>query len=324
MKRILSFDYIRAFAVCGILACHCCFGVGGWSFLGKFLGSTFNFMFVMLSAFLLGIKWRKDGCPAYGISFLRHRIGKLACVYWPFLLFMFAFLFFVGYDVTAKDVLMHIAFLGWFDKIDGFGHLWFMTMIVFCYAACACVSKLPPRFVITACSRISCVVMMLLAALLSQYVLALYGLPAYVFLYLLLFLLVFVNANRILDAVLALPLKVVVFLSCILVPFFVYMFYLGYREGALAVWMGIICATLLFVLWYKLFVNARRNAVVAFISTYSFEIYLVHHLFCFGEYSLFELTGSVALGLLSVVCVSALLAFALNRLAAVVGRFLPI
>lgn len=323
MKRILSFDYIRAFAVCGIVACHSCFGIIGWGFLGKFLGSTFNFMFIILSAFLLGIKWQKENRCAYGIGFLKHRIGKLAVTYWLFLALMFSFLFFVGYNISVKNVLMHIFFLGWFDKIDGFGHLWFMTLIVLCYTACMLVSKLPPRLVITACTKEVYVFLLLLLTISLQCVLSLYSsLPNYAPLYLLLFLLVFVNANRILDFVLAVPLKITVVTASVLIPFFIYMFYSGCKEGVFSAWMGIISAVLLFILWYKLFRNARPNVVVCFISAYSFEIYLVHHVFCFGEYSLFGLTDSVPFGLFLIVCTSALLAFILKRAVSLFGRVL--
>lgn len=38
--------------------------------------------------------------------------------------------------------MTHTLYLPWFDKIDGFGHLWFMTMIVLCYISIWVLSNL--------------------------------------------------------------------------------------------------------------------------------------------------------------------------------------
>lgn len=142
MNRLVVFDYIRGMSILGIVLCHCCYGINGMSFLGHFLGSTFNIIFLILSAFLLGLSWKNKQCKAYDVTFLKHRIGKLAYTYYPFLVFMFVFLAFTGYYIGIKDWLMHIFFLPWFDKLPGFGHLWFVTMIVFCYIGVYMMSKL--------------------------------------------------------------------------------------------------------------------------------------------------------------------------------------
>lgn len=141
MKRLIGFDYIRAISIIGIVLCHCCYGLRGLAFAGSFLGSTFNVVFLTLSAFLLGLSWERKGKKACGLSFLAHRISKLIYTYYPFLLVMFAFLAFTGFHVTIKDWIMHFLFLPWFDKLPGFGHLWFITMIVICYWGVFLVSR---------------------------------------------------------------------------------------------------------------------------------------------------------------------------------------
>lgn len=60
MNRLVSFDYIRVISILGIVLCHCCYGITGMSFLGRFLGLTFNVVFLILSAFLLGLSWEKN------------------------------------------------------------------------------------------------------------------------------------------------------------------------------------------------------------------------------------------------------------------------
>lgn len=69
MNKIVSFDYIRAISIILIVLCHCCFGINGMSFLGGFLGSTFNVVFLVLSAFLLGLSWENKQFKEYKIPF---------------------------------------------------------------------------------------------------------------------------------------------------------------------------------------------------------------------------------------------------------------
>ena len=54
MKRVLEFDGIRAAAILFILLCHICFGMG-WTAMGRFCANTFNTVFFLLSALLLGL-----------------------------------------------------------------------------------------------------------------------------------------------------------------------------------------------------------------------------------------------------------------------------
>lgn len=58
MKRVFEFDGIRAVAVLFILLCHISFGMG-WSAMGRFCGGTFNTVFFLLSALLLGLNINK-------------------------------------------------------------------------------------------------------------------------------------------------------------------------------------------------------------------------------------------------------------------------
>ena len=143
MKRLISFDFIRSISIIGIILCHCCYGISGMSFQGHFLGGTFNVVFLTLSAFLLGLAWERKQCKSYNIQFLKHRIIKLTYTYYPFLILMFILLAFTEYDVNMKDWLMHFLYLPWFDKLPGFGHLWFITLIVLCYITVYLFSKLP-------------------------------------------------------------------------------------------------------------------------------------------------------------------------------------
>lgn len=304
MKRLISFDYIRAISIIGIVLCHCCYGLSGLAFVGSFLGTTFNVVFLTLSAFLLGLSWEKRGKKAYGLSFLTHRISKLAYSYYPFLLVMFAFLAFTGFHVTIKDWLMHFLFLPWFDKLPGFGHLWFITMIVICYLGVFFVS----RFQIVNKCKMGGVIL----AVLSQCVLGRFGLPNYMFLYLFLYVMVFLNAKQILEYVGKLRISTIAIVGGLLIAGVLYLFYANMMNKYTSVWGGMISAISFFMMSYLIFKNANENKVIGFISSISFEIYLVHHVFCFGQFSLFKVVENPILGMSAILLLSVALAYPLH------------
>lgn len=144
-SRIVEFDYIRVISLVGILLCHSLFECNGFDWLGRYFALTFNFLFLILSAFLIGIAWDIKGRKAYKKDFLWKRIGKLSRTYYPYLALLFIFLYLSQGYFSIKNIVSHLLYLSWFDKIDGFGHLWFMTMIVICYFGVYLITKLQNR-----------------------------------------------------------------------------------------------------------------------------------------------------------------------------------
>lgn len=145
-SRIVQFDYIRVVSLLGILLCHSLFESFEYSWLGRYFALTFNFLFLILSAFLLGLSWENKGKPKYGIEFLSKRIVRLSKSYYPYLAILFLFLYITQGYHSMRNIISHLLYLPWFDKIDGFGHLWFMTMIVLCYVGCLCISRINSNF----------------------------------------------------------------------------------------------------------------------------------------------------------------------------------
>ena len=312
MNKIVSFDYIRVISVIGIILCHCCFGIDGLDFLGRFLGNTFNVIFLSLSAFLLGIQWKKRSYKAYNKDFLHKRIGKLTHTYYPFILIMFLFLAYTGYNVSVKNVILHFSFLPWLNKLTGFGHLWFITMIVICYIGIYTISKLPLAFV-KKCKQGG--VAILLLTIIPQLVMGKLGLPVSLFTYLFFYLYIFLNAENFLKFLTEKPLKPMFALGglCIM-SIIIALYLLGYTNEYARTWLGIISACITFTFLFKLFLNAKSNKFIDFIAAISFEIYLVHHVFCFGKYSLFRVVENPVLGTLSIFALSLILAIILNKI----------
>ena len=145
INRIHQFDYIRAISLIGILLCHSLFESVDYGWLGRYFALTFNFLFLILSAFIFGLAWEKKGRPPYNKEFLTNRIVKLSKTYYPYLAILFLFLFFSQDYFSFRNTVSHILYLPWFDKIDGYEHLWFMTMIVICYLGCFLMTKISGR-----------------------------------------------------------------------------------------------------------------------------------------------------------------------------------
>ena len=308
MKRIVAFDYIRTISIICIILCHCCYGIKGMEFLGKFLGSTFNVIFLALSAFLIGLSWQKQNYPQYGISFVTKRLGKLANSYYPFIIIMFIFLTYTGYNMTIKDWLTHFLFLPWFDKLPGFGHLWFITMIVICYIGVFIITKLP-RPTVNKCKTGG--VILLLIAFVSQMLIGKIGLPNSISIYLLLYIYIFINAEKILNIIDRIPLKSSIISGIVLIAI-ILLFYFKIPNEYTTKWLGVFSASLIFTIFINLFKKAKTNTIIVFLSTISFELYLVHHVFCFGKYSLYKIIPNPILGTIAIFVTSFILATMLH------------
>lgn len=317
MGKIASFDYIRTISVICIILCHCCFGIKGMDFMGQFLANTFNTIFLSLSAFLLGLSWQKKDYPKYGFSFITKRLRKLANTYYPFIVAMFIFLSYTGYNATIKDWLMHLLFLPWFDKLLGFGHLWFITMIMLCYIGIFAITRLP-QSIVKKCKQGG--IILLLISIFSQIIIGKIGLPNYIFIYLILYVYVFINAEKILSLIDRIPLRSSIFIGTGITIAIILLFYLRILNEYTAKWCGIIAAIVLFTIFVKLFRNTKRNVVVEYISTISFELYLVHHVFCFGKYSLYQIIPNPILGTIAVFAISFILATMLHYICNYIQR----
>ena len=105
-ERIVAFDYLRALAITGILLCHFCHNYNSISFLGHYFGGVFVTLFIAMSGMLFGIVWNNNSRMEYDMSFLKQRFFKLSVTYYPFLILMFAFLYFAFVVYVISSVLL--------------------------------------------------------------------------------------------------------------------------------------------------------------------------------------------------------------------------
>ncbi|MCM1138937.1 MAG: acyltransferase [Muribaculum sp.] len=141
MNRIPSFDIIRVIAFTGILVCHSCGQFPQANWFGFYCACTFNFLFLMMSALLMGLSWNNAQRRTYGADFLKKRVKRLSFSYYPYLAILFVFLYIAGSLPSIHKIIAHILYLPWFAKLSGFYHLWYITLIVICYGGCTLFSR---------------------------------------------------------------------------------------------------------------------------------------------------------------------------------------
>lgn len=313
-NHFVEFDYLRTISIIGIVLCHCCYGWNHCGWVGSYLGETFNCVFLAISALLLGSSWHHRQYPQYSFSpFMKPRITRLLSSYYPFLIFMFLFILLSGGNVTIKNLITHLLFLPWFDKLSGFGHLWFLTIIVFCYILFYLISKINKRLFFK--NRLIKLVI-LIAIISAQFVLNKFGLPGSLFVYLLFTGYLFINADYFIRWITTLEIKRIIPFYLIINIGAMILFYNGaFDVKIIFTWLGVFCAISQICLILKLFRNSEETKIITYISTISFEIYLIHHFLCFGKYSIDNnITQSYIGGFILMICITLIGAHLLHLL----------
>lgn len=311
MKRALEFDGIRSVAILFIVLCHICFGMG-WAATGRFCANTFNTVFFLLSALLLGLnvnKYKLGGGKQFILQFLSKRALRLLCSLWP-LLIVFAVVFsLTDIDFSQVSFAANMLMLGWFAKLPGLGHLWFVTMIMACYVTFAIIGSTPKLFKKPAIWVVFCLPLHIIVTTM--------GLPGYFFLILLYCSLAFLYAQDMVNWLNAVPIWMIA-AAAMLVNVISYL--LIYNKiidnGIFANYVTTIGGLTIFALMYRIFKVYSPGKLLCGISSISYELYLIHHPFCLGEISFFNLFPALndwAIVIL-IITVSTISAFILKRL----------
>lgn len=306
LNRLAAFDYIRVTAMLGILVCHSCYvsslvPIPG---IGRYLGSTFNFLFLILSAFLLGASWANKNFPKLGFKYVGKRIVKLSKSYYPYLVVLFLFLYVSQDYFSWRNIVTHALYLPWFDKIDGFGHLWFLTMIILCYFAIWILSffsanKRHRHNTIAVC----CLTMG--GGIVIDYLATNLGLPGYIFPYIIGYLIVYRYANNLLAYFKKIPMSINILQFCIINSVAIFLFADGLFESNVfaSYLIGMASAISFFLLLYNVLKKVAQVKFIEWLSEISFEIYLVHEFFL-GKYCVYGLFSNNFIGFLSLVVFS--------------------
>ena len=278
IKRYAEFDVIRAVALGMILACHFIRSIG-FHQLDIPLGCIGNMIFFVMSGWLLGLAWESKHHPVYGWQFLKRRLLRLAVPLWlfaaPYMILFMA----NGHALTAKDVFLNLALLNWFARIPGMTPYWFITAIAAFYIAVIVLSRIKRYqshpFVVAS--------ILVASAILIQVSLSFCGIRyGYILLMMLCGALAFLNANRLLAFI---GKRIAKSIICCEIVAIVIMF--------LVFWWLVCCdiivvgtptcyystipiALLIAILVFALPDYIKKMHAWTFLSSISYEVYLVH------------------------------------------------
>lgn len=295
ISRDYSYDYLRAFSAIMIVFCHIFQGFGINVELGYFLGGTFVDVFLLLSAYLLGMSSR-DSILHDPIKFLRKRVCRIVPVYYVYLSGTFLVIFFmIGWDsLSFTQIFGHYLFINWFWEpsrifaapLPQLGHLWFMSCILFGYVYVLVLGSLLNKLKLidsTRCWQFYFVI----TALVSTYASLKVRFMIYPFTVILAFSILYFRGKEIMCRLNRLSHRVLVaFLVCGNAGGVIYYQLSGYDFNPIVFWINLINAFLWIACAPVIFNRSKINRAVMFMASISFEIYLIHHPFCLGSYSL--------------------------------------
>lgn len=326
-SRDYSYDWFRAFSAIMIVLSHICQGFGISPTLGYYLGGTYVSVFLVLSAYLLGIKHKERIAINPGL-FLKTRMSRIIPTYYTYLTLVFFIIGVFGLGhLELKQAIGHYLFLNWFipsiridqHPLPQLGHLWFMSCIVAAYLilTISAILKLSNR---TKKFWICLTIVNTLACTILCYVSRYFIYPSVVVTLSPLFFFVgnklFQNINR------WVPKNVLIGLLLLSNIGSIVGYHYGMYQYPVLVFWSIAINSVLWIAATPYVFN--RNYIpsgIAFVSSISFEIYLIHHPFCWGYYSLLKYMP-IGLAIVSVYTISILLALLLHVIVNYLRRIL--
>ena len=310
MKNIEGLNWLRTFAIISIIIAHILLRLGIEE-TGRYFAYVFVDVFFLLSALLLGLKY---GTSKLGKKFFLKRYARLSCTYYPFLVISIIVLLCLGEKVTILNIVSHFTYTNYIiqNQILGvsFGHLWFMSLIMMCYILVTVLSKWK-------CTKqifnMPVLLGTILLCVICETICESKHIPGRIILVLSFFSYVFFNANKIfqwinrtnnnVNVIVALALNGV---TCILFNIDA----IGDSNRVIRDWIVLAAALSWFPLFCKIPVDKRKSRIIDYISTISFEMYLVHHPCVLGKYSLIgplnTMGGVVAIFIITIVISSLL------------------
>lgn len=269
--------------------CFCCIMIFFLHYLKRLDLEDYNWYlqpavpaFLLVSAYLYGVG--RDS-RKFGLSFLKKRWISLSQIFYPFLVAV-ALIDIVFGNYDPVDILKRLAsgvfYLTNFGYyLPGCGHVWFLERIVECYVLLVVVSKFP-NFINKLSENLMANVCLIFAVLCLGFFYRGLGPVHYLF-----YLLTFVHAKKIeqlVKKIITIPLFLIVLLGYC----GIYVNYKGNFHYGIYLWYFNVCILgfALVLICLKWLENVTPPKIVRWLSSLSFEIYLVHHLFIY-DYPLY-------------------------------------
>lgn len=292
-KRDLSFDYLRAFATIMIVVCHMSLGFGISHEIGRYLGGTFVDVFLLLSAYLLGL-YGKEKIANAPWQFLKKRAFRIIPTYYSYLTITFiVIVVMLGTNaLNRQQVIGHYTFMNWFlgftrISTPNLGHLWFMSCILLGYLSVTLWARLTTYISNKTHHNLNWAIFFIISGIVSTLLTMRFKIAIYPCTGTMFFIFMFFKGESLINAVKTWPNWVIVSLLCVgNVGGVIYYLSGGYEYSIPVLWINLINAFLWIASAPIIFCRHVAKRVVLFLSTISFEIYLVHHPFCLGKYAL--------------------------------------
>lgn len=242
---------------------------------------------------------------------MKRRVIRLIASLWPMLTVVLALFWIFNISFSIKSFVLNYCLMGWFSKLPGFGHLWFVTMIFLCYFMFAALSHL--RRDVSGWWLLPSFMVSTVCAICIQHI----GLPGYLFLILFYCSTLFLHWEKILKWANETSMVFLVGMTILCSVLTLALFYIGalYSGGLCMYYATSLCGVMLLLCLYRLIQGCHPCNFLIYLSAISYEIYLVHHPFCFGQFSVFQFTGGKWwVGVPIIIAISLVLSIVLNRL----------
>lgn len=324
-RHNIAIDYVRGIAMMEIVTCHFFMfgGVPGWEPLGQWFAGVGNFLFFAISALLFGLQYEGKGSTCFlPLTFLRKRFMRLFPSLWIFLsIWLVIQIFFLKNDVAPIKVIMN--FLGgcWFAKLPSIGHLWFITMVIICYIMYVIVANEKLHI----CVKLRDVggrfwIVFLCLSMMFELAIDSFNIPGYLIVILFYSLFFFIKASKVIKYANGITLSRLLLLLVVSNSIALVLSYHQDLFFALSFYRFVSCLAGFSWLLLMLRLNKKfkYDRALLFVSSYSYELFLVHHIFCCGTFSIIKLSNSILLnyGLLWIcaLCAAIMLKFIGDRI----------
>lgn len=302
-----AISIIRIIAMILIVSCHI---TQGYDQPIAFILNVGVQLFFLISGFLYG----KVELPS-AINFYWKRFVK---IYIPFivvvLLFVGIYKIFGVELVSWKQLLPYIFNMQAFAKpIEGFNHMWFLSVIMICYIITPVVKYLLKN-------RPYLFLLLLVLASVAEFVFLqkMYSIAAWVLLYCIGMCMGCFDTKIIRVST--------TIVSCVGLAIMMLFFQLQHLTDPAwahySVWLHCVLAISLFVVLYTILSKLafRLPKCLQFVNNISYEVYLIHHILILGPLSLLFVTPSKTINILLILIITFVLSYALSQLMNLIKR----
>lgn len=298
-----------------ILMCH--FTAQSSSSILNMSSQFFNIgveIFIILSGFLFGT--RSGEIYKEPRTWYRKRLQRIYIPYEIFILILSVVHILRGISIFKLDWLwLMLGLQGSVVGVLGAEQTWFITPLLICYAITPLLDKfmslVKSKYLITVSVCIFTVLPLIWSCFKEPWIHTLLSLVSY---YCLAYIL-----GHFFDSISITP-KMTIFAFFIMCCSFMLRFLIRHFFDGTVLYDSLtvgytqtISAFCIFLIFAFLFHDKKPIKLVTFISNISFEIYLIHYMFCVGPARLFDLTPYWALNCLIVLGITIIIAFIINK-----------